>query len=274
MGNKLNPVIKWSGSKRPISNKIISYFPSEIKTYYEPFLGGGSIMGAVLKSGSIKVNKIIASDLNEDLINTWKLIQKNPEVLINSYKSMWEKLHSLNSVKEKEEYYNLIRSRFNRTRTPSDFFFIMRTCFNGMPRYNSKKEFNSPYHLNRDGISPEKIEKIIREWSCLIEKVEFKCCDYSFIQPEKEDYIFLDPPYQNTKQMYFGNFDNQKMIEWLKNIECHYSMTYDGTRGDKNLIYDIPEYLYTNHILLENGNSSFDRLNNNQVKIKESLYIK
>ena len=37
------PLIKWTGSKRPLAPKIISYFPDEIDTYYEPFVGGGSV---------------------------------------------------------------------------------------------------------------------------------------------------------------------------------------------------------------------------------------
>ena len=45
----MQPVIKWSGSKRSQAEKIISYFPN-YDTYYEPFIGGGSIMYHINKN--------------------------------------------------------------------------------------------------------------------------------------------------------------------------------------------------------------------------------
>ena len=41
------PVIKWSGSKRSQANTILSYLPQEFNCYYEPFLGGGSMLYAI-----------------------------------------------------------------------------------------------------------------------------------------------------------------------------------------------------------------------------------
>lgn len=37
---RLQPVIKWTGSKRSQAEHIINKFPKEIDTYYEPFVGG------------------------------------------------------------------------------------------------------------------------------------------------------------------------------------------------------------------------------------------
>ena len=68
------PVIKWSGSKRSQANDIISYFPKEIATYYEPFCGGASILRALLDS-DIKVHHYVASDLNKDLIDLFLAIK-------------------------------------------------------------------------------------------------------------------------------------------------------------------------------------------------------
>ena len=39
----MKPVIKWSGSKRSQASKIKSFFPETFGTYYEPFIGGGSM---------------------------------------------------------------------------------------------------------------------------------------------------------------------------------------------------------------------------------------
>ena len=62
------PVIKWSGSKRSQAKNIVSYFPREIDTYYEPFCGGCSVLRALLES-DIKVKNYVCSDINEGLID-------------------------------------------------------------------------------------------------------------------------------------------------------------------------------------------------------------
>ena len=74
------PFIKWTGSKRPQAKAIVDLFPKNIDTYYECFLGGGSVMHEVMNrvlKGEMKVNKFICSDLNSDLIGIWNLFKNN-----------------------------------------------------------------------------------------------------------------------------------------------------------------------------------------------------
>jgi DNA adenine methylase len=67
------PLLKWVGGKTQIINKILDIFPKEMNNYHEFFLGGGSVLLAVLslqKEDKIKINgQIYAYDLNENLIN-------------------------------------------------------------------------------------------------------------------------------------------------------------------------------------------------------------
>ena len=58
------PVIKWSGSKRSQAENILTYFPKEIDTYYEPFCGGASVLRRLLSS-NIKVNHYVTKSLEE-----------------------------------------------------------------------------------------------------------------------------------------------------------------------------------------------------------------
>lgn len=85
------PLIKWTGSKRPIAAKITSYFPKEIETYYEPFVGGGSVFFQLLKDNA-NVKKFKLSDKNDSLINILTTVKDKPQELILSYNDKWEKL--------------------------------------------------------------------------------------------------------------------------------------------------------------------------------------
>ena len=79
------PFLKWIGGKTQIIDTIISKIPKEIENYHEPFLGGGSVLFAVLslqKSGKINIkNKIYAYDYNPVLINVYNHIKNNKEEL-------------------------------------------------------------------------------------------------------------------------------------------------------------------------------------------------
>jgi DNA adenine methylase len=156
--------------------------------------------------------------------------------------------------------------------------FIMRTTTNGMPRYNHNGEFNNSFHITRNGIQPEKLTKIIYEWNELLNKnkVKFICCSYESIKPSKEDFLYLDPPYANTKGMYYGNINLNRMYDWLRQLSCNYILSLDGKSGEVDNTTDVPKDIYTKHFYLISGNSSFKRTigkSNNSI-VYESLYIK
>ena len=271
------PVIKWSGSKRSQCQNIINYFPKEINTYYEPFCGGASVLRGLLES-DIKVKQYVCSDLNEGLIELWKLIKEDPVSVSNHYEKLWTELNQYDDKAIKRQYFENVRERYNKEHNPLDFMFIMRTTTNGMPRYNQKGDFNNSFHITRNGIDPERLRKIINEWSVLLNKnnVCFKCCSYDTIIPQKGDFMYLDPPYAGTKGMYFGGFDNKKLFEYLRKIDCSWAMSYDGISGKEDNTFEVPQDLYDEHLYIKSGNSSFKRVigKSNDSIVYESLYIK
>lgn len=271
------PVIKWSGSKRSQAEKILTYFPKEIDTYYEPFCGGASVLRRLLSS-DIKVNHCICSDLNSGLIDLWNEIINHPETVFSHYKKLWNELNKDDNKRRKKEYFATVREKYNNEHNPLDFMFIMRTTTNGMPRYNRIGEFNNSFHVTRNGIMPETLEKIIYEWNKLLKEnnVDFRACSYEEIQPKKNDFVYLDPPYANTRGMYYGTIDYERLWNWLRNLPCGYALSFDGISGEEDNTWNVPKDIYSRHEYLLSGNSSFKRTigkSNNSI-VYESLYLK
>ena len=271
------PAIKWSGSKRSQCDEIISYFPRKIETYYESFLGGGSVAYRLMNS-DINVNKFVLSDLNSDLINLYKLIQNDYKSVVSHYELLWNELNKDSDFERKKLYFTEIRKRLNEKHDPKDFMFIMRTTTNGMPRYNSDGEFNNSFHVTRNGIEPFRLEKILKEWNDTLNNhnVEFINASYEIFSPNENDFCYYDPPYANTKGMYFGAIDNGKFFSFLSDLKCPYCFSFDGYCEDEDSTYDVPKSVYDEHVYLKNGNSSFRRVIGNKTDkiIYESLYIK
>lgn len=272
------PAIKWSGSKRPMAKEIIRRFPSHINTYYEPFCGGASVLRRLLETPSIEVKKYICSDLNEGLIKLWNSIKDIPEVMAFHYGMLWKNLNEDEDLERKKRFFSSIRERYNEYGNPGDFLFIMRTCTNGMPRYNSDGKFNNSFHITRKGIEPESLRRILLEWSSILNKnnVIFINQSYDKIVPDDGDFVFLDPPYNGTRGMYFGGFDVECFFNWMHSIKCPFALTFDGKAGNQDNTYPVPRELYDKHEYIPSGNSSFRRVigNSNDTNVLESLYTK
>ena len=273
------PVIKWSGSKRSQADEIIKYFPTNIDTYYEPFIGGASILRKLMEcSDSIHVDKYVCSDLNKGLIDLWNNIKTYPSEVSTYYEKLWKELNIDDDKERKKQYFYKVRERYNKEHNPLDFMFIMRTTTNGMPRYNKNGDFNNSFHVTRDGIIPDKLHKIVDEWSTLLNKynVEFRHCSFTDIIPMEDDFMYMDPPYANTKGMYFGNFNQQTLFDYLRKIKCGFLMSYDGKSGDNDNTFDVPKDLYDEHLYIRSGNSSFKRVigKSRDSIVYESLYLR
>ena len=268
------PAIKWSGSKRSQAAEILKYFPMDIDTYYEPFCGGASVFRALVSSG-IQVKNYVLSDINGDLISLWKEIREKPYEVGCHYEQLWHELNKDDDLERKKTFFNEIRDRFNKEKDPLDFMFIMRTTTNGMPRYNRSGEFNNSFHITRNGIEPAKLYGILYEWSRILEDAVIKECSYQDIHPEKNDFMYLDPPYANTKGMYYGKIDYDGLWNYLRNLPCPYVLSFDGISGSSDNTYAVPDF-YDEHIYIRSGNSSFKRTigRNTNATVYESLYIK
>lgn len=263
----LNPVIKWSGSKRKVAIELSDKFLSQGR-YFEPFVGGGSMLPFR------GVQNGVASDIIPELIALWNEIKNDPESTANEYKVRWNRLQN-----EGHEIYYEIRNNFNKTKNPFDFLFLTRTCVNGLIRYNSDGEFNNSMHKNRPGINPERLKGILKDWSFLIQGIEFLEQDYreTLSLATKKDFVFLDPPYGGTKGRYTKNefivSDFYNELEKLNSKGVSWMLTFDGNAGEREYDFQLPKEIYKNKFFVQTGNSPFTKLMKTSIdKINEAVY--
>lgn len=262
------PVIKWSGSKRSQSAIIKEYLPDAFDRYYEPFIGGGSMLYA------IHPDNAVCGDICIPLIDLWNEIKNNPEELAESYLQRWTRLQT-----EGYEVYYQIRDEFNQKKRPEDLLFLSRTCVNGLIRFNANGEFNNSLHHTRPGIEPGRLRNIILDWSSHIQGAQFLAGDYTQTTQEAKrgDLIYLDPPYFHTKGRYYGTIDFDAFLCYLEDLNSkgiQYMLSFDGKRGDDDFTVALPEELFKRHVLIPSGNSSFKKVMDKQnLQVLESLYL-
>lgn len=277
---QFQPIVKWSGSKRSQAEAIVARMPKDVDTYYEPFCGGCSVLNRLLQTTSVSVRRYVASDINADLIALWNEIKNNPEELIRGYAELWAVFNRHSGEEDferKKEVFYTVRDRYNSEHRPTDFLFIMRTTTNGMPRYNGEGKFNNSCHFSRPGIHPSKLAKICRDWSIILKAkdVQFVVQSYDSVAPTSENcFVYLDPPYANTKGMYYGALDNEQFFSWLHSLKCKWMLSFDGRTDKEDLTYKVPQDIYVSHEYLNSGNSSFRRVigNDPHANVEESLY--
>jgi DNA adenine methylase len=224
------PFLKWVGGKTQMLNKLLSKVPKEMNNYHELFLGGGSVLLAVLslqKQNIIKIKeKIYAYDINSILINVFKNIQSKKDELykhVDFYINEYDKINGdvinrkpkdISEAKtSKESYYYWLRNKFNTidkstVECSALFMVINKLCFRGMYR-EGPNGFNVPfgnYKTTPTVISKEDLNTI----SDLIKDVEFKQSSFtdSIKNPKEGDFVYLDPPYAPENEKSFVGYVN------------------------------------------------------------------
>lgn len=258
MTSTTKPFLKWVGGKTQIIDKIMSCFPKEIDNYHEIFLGGGSVLLALLHNSAanlIKINgNIYAYDLNEPLIYVYKNIQTNHiafynkiQELVNEYNScaagpINRQSSTIEEAKQnKENYYYWIRAKYNSlsreqkktVEGSSIFMFLNKTCFRGLFRVGPNG-FNVPYgnYKNPEIINREHLDHVHQ----LIQGVVFECKDFEqSISPSVNpgDYVYLDPPYAPEKKTSFVKYTTSefgvekhaRLFTLCKALPCKWTMS-------------------------------------------------
>ena len=200
------PFIKWVGGKGQLLSEINKLYPVElgknINKYAEIFVGGGAVLFDILSK--YKLDEVYISDKNLELINTYKSIRDNVDILIKSLKEMEEQYIPLNNenrkiyyYKKREEYNSLkINSEVNNIEKAVLFIFLNKTCFNGLYRVNKKGEFNVPMGAYKKPKICD--EENLKNVSLTLRNVKIVYADYRESEKFIDDktFVYIDPPYR------------------------------------------------------------------------------
>lgn len=209
---KAKPFLKWAGGKGQLLRQFQDYYPSElykgkIEKYVEPFIGGGAVFFEIMQNFDIKSAYI--SDINKDLILTYKVIRQKPETLCD-FLEQHQKEYDNTEQEKRNNLFLTTRTQFNSQRFEINYeqfsdnwipraaqlIFLNKTCFNGLFRLNSKGEFNVPYgkYPNPTILDSNNIFAV----SEILQNVEIRNANYneSFDFITSKSFVYFDPPYK------------------------------------------------------------------------------
>lgn len=285
-GVVMNPVLKYRGGKSREIPRFLQYIPDDFNRYIEPFFGGGAVYFY------LEPDNAIINDLNQRLMTFYSQLR-------NNYAEMRSQLDELQALYEKnqldfkelkakspeqrvpnanEELYYKIRALFNN---PDDtyldgvlYFFINKTAYSGMIRYNNNGEYNVPF-----GRYPNLNTKLVtQQHSELLKRAELYSVDYReiFDMAQEDDFIFLDPPYDCVFNDY-GNIDlmngfdeteHRRLAADFRNLNCRALMVIGKTPLTEELYgdYIFDEYYKNYSVNIRN------RFNNDKMHIVVKNY--
>lgn len=193
MGNNklVKPILKWVGGKRQLLDEIKPRLPKKIDCWVEPFIGGGAVLF------DVQPRRARINDLNQELINVYRVVRDNPDELI-------EKLEEHEEKNNRDWFYHVREwdrkpgfTDMSDTEKAARILYLNHTCFNGLFRVNSAGQLNVPYGrykhpniVNETGIRA--LHDYLTEADIDMRAGDFADCLKDLPQGS---FVYLDPPY-------------------------------------------------------------------------------
>ena len=187
------PFLKWAGGKSQLLEQFEPFFPGSIKSYCEPFLGGGAVFFH-LKARFPKMRAVLC-DNNAELINCYEVVRDEVRELMRLLDQHLEQFRASG-----EPYYYQVRKSYEGG-TPVEraarMIFLNKTCYNGLYRVNGKGQFNVPIGSYR----PERVSLYdpanLPAASRALQGADLKVQDFrkTLKAVGPDDFVYVDPPY-------------------------------------------------------------------------------
>jgi DNA adenine methylase len=200
----LGPPLKWAGGKRWQVPRLVSLWrPHRGRRLVEPFCGGLAV------ALGLSPHRALLNDVNPHLINFYRWLQRG----------LVADVEMVNDA----SVYNRQRRRFNAllenggstsAEAAALFYFLNRTGYNGLCRFNKQGEFNVPFGRYRN----IRYTRDFTPYAARLTNWEFAQGDFAGLPIEPDDFIYADPPYDVEFTAYSrGGFswDDQRRVAIL-----------------------------------------------------------
>ncbi len=266
----------YQGSKRKQGPAILQCIPSCVHRLVEPFAGSAAVSVAAAWAGRMK--SFWLNDRHSALVGLWRRIIQDPEGLAEDYSKIWRQQQG-----REPEYYNEVRSEFNRTHQAELLLFLLARCVKAAIRYNRKGEFNNSPDHRRKGMRPETMAQNIRLVSqALGPGTKLTTGDYRDVlrQVKPSDLVYMDPPYQGVCKdrdcRYVKGVDYDEFVFELEKLTAKsipFIVSYDGRTGENTYGKKLPDHLRLAHAEILVGRSTQATLLGRNHSTYESLYV-
>lgn len=201
----LTPPLKWAGGKRWLLPHLQPVWTAHRdRRLVEPFCGGLAVALGLLPG------RALLNDINPHAVNFYSWLRRG--------------LRATLPMRNEAELYYEHRSEFNRLVTAGDagtrqaaelFYYLNRTCFNGLCRFNRSGEFNVPFGRYRT----INYTRDFTPYRALLEPWDFRSADFECLEVAAEDFVYADPPYDVEFRQYskdgFDWDDQVRLARWL-----------------------------------------------------------
>ena len=205
---ELSPPLKWAGGKRwlvPVLQSL--YHPYRDRRLVEPFVGGLSVVLG------LRPKQALLNDLNPHLINFYRNLQRGLQVSIPLRND------KLRFYAARRRFNLLIEQGKSRSAESAElFYYLNRTCFNGLCRFNSRGYFNVPF--GRYSSIP--YVRDFRRYRSTLARWRFSSQDFEQLDVKRSDFVYLDPPYDVQFTRYakddFTWEDQERLALWASKL--------------------------------------------------------
>ncbi|HEX5705495.1 MAG TPA: Dam family site-specific DNA-(adenine-N6)-methyltransferase [Pyrinomonadaceae bacterium] len=202
---RARPPLKWAGGKRWQIPYLVPYWqPKQYRRLVEPFCGGLAVALGLLPENAL------LNDINPHLINFYRQLKRGfvSDLVAKNNESFF--------YARRRDFNRLLKEGKSDTREAAGlFYYLNRTGFNGLCRFNRSGEFNVPFGRY------EKISYKVdfREYRALFANWEFTNLHFKELDLHEHDFIYADPPYDVEFRQYsqggFGWHEQETTAVWL-----------------------------------------------------------
>lgn len=251
-------LLKWVGNKQRFAHEIAGAFPDKFNRYYEPFLGSGAILA------TLSPKDAFASDAFAPLIEIFKTLKDEPEILKKWYQERWDIAHG----DAKKEGYEKIKASYNKQPNGADLLFLCRACYGGVVRFRKRDGYMSTPCGVHEPINPKSFNNRTNIWNKRVQHTQFELMEYqeAMRMAKKGDMIYCDPPYKHSQAILYGgqDFKLEELFEEIgrcKKRGVHVALSIDGTKKSGKMLCDlpIPNGLFEEEIYVNVGRSMLKR---------------